>query len=91
MDRHTDPDRTISFDPELDALSDVLISELAALKQMEPTELDAFATIIDPDALDRLCASATGKNSQLSVAFTYAGYHIHITSGTVTFQAVSAD
>ena len=61
-----------------ETVSDTVIRALADSKGVDPAQLDVrLYDVVDPDALDRLCASGGGCR----VAFTYADRRVVVDGG----------
>ena len=77
-----------TVDPETDSVSVSLLMNVAGLDERDLTELPALAESIDPDALDDLFApraDGTVRQSDCTLAFTYAGYEVRVeTDGSIT-------
>lgn len=58
------------------APSTAVVTAVAAVEDAAPTDLPPLYESIDPQALDRLVASAAG--AELRLAFEYAGYQVTV-------------
>ena len=85
---HPDPRLTTTFDPDVDSVSEELITAIASSNDADPTELEILAHSIDPDALDALVSSHSevqGRDGHLQVRFRYAGHVVSVDSdGTIS-------
>ncbi|MFB6129628.1 MAG: HalOD1 output domain-containing protein [Salinigranum sp.] len=58
-------------------VSAVVVSAAAALRGVEPDELDPLSRFVDPDALDNLfCAARDSATADLRVEFTFSGCEV---------------
>lgn len=54
----------------------VVVSAVATLEEIDPTELRPLHDAIDADALDRLVEGDWRRSAHLCVSFTYEGYDV---------------
>lgn len=67
-------------------LSERIITAVADKEEVEPWNLDPpLYEVIDPDVIDELYQSSCNDehDTELSLAFSYAGYRVTITDGDV--------
>ena len=65
----------------------VVVTALATIEEVEPTELQPLHDAIDADALDRLLEGAWRRPSPVTVSFTFEGYHVEYRQpGTVRLE-----
>ena len=68
-------------------VSTTVVRAVADARGTEPLALPPLADVLDPDALDTLCAGAERSR----VAFDYAGHRVRVAAdGTVTVSATGA-
>ena len=60
--------------------SSMVVTSLAAVEGTDPTEISTLASVVDPDALDRLFGSA-GDGVQ-TAQFEFGGYEVTVHSAT---------
>ena len=84
-----------SFDPESDSVSEELLTTLLTINDADPTELEALADSVDPDALDTLFEARPNKarsDSVIVAGFEYAGHTVVIRNdGTITIFPETAN
>jgi hypothetical protein len=62
-----------------------VVELVAAETERDPLELPPLATVVEPEALDRLFTDDT--STEASVQFQFAGCHVSVTaSGVVTVE-----
>ncbi|SIR64887.1 hypothetical protein SAMN05421858_3112 [Haladaptatus litoreus] len=74
----------VTFDPKIDSVSGTLISTVATLNDVEPTELAILSNSVDPEALDALFESRHGetpRNTNRRVRFQYEDYTVRVQDG----------
>ena len=59
-----------------------VIEAVSEAADVDPLDLPPLYDVIDPDALNRLCLTATGS-APCTVRFEYAGHDIEIHNGRV--------
>ncbi|TMT77987.1 hypothetical protein E2L06_18670 [Haloterrigena sp. H1] len=71
-----------TYDHGQDFPSEVIIHAVAAVSNTFPTDLEPLYSVIDPDALDSLCASLTqGRHEgDARVTFEFHGYTVALNS-----------
>jgi len=65
-----------TYDHGQDFPSEVIIHAVAAVSNTSPTDLEPLYSVIDPDALDSLCASLTQGRHEGDARVTFA-FHGH--------------
>jgi hypothetical protein len=78
---HTSNSYRITFDWRSADPSEAVIHAVAAVSDRDATELEPLYAAVEPDALDRLVTSmASVSSTGGSVAFTFEGHQVHLTS-----------
>ena len=70
---------------------DTILRCVAALEDVEPTDLDELYQSVDPEALEALMNRSRSKETDLVVEFVYEGYLVRARSGTVVEVFETAD
>ena len=58
-----------------------VVSAVARAVDTDPSRLEPLATVVDPDALERLVADGDGGGGERAVSFTMAGCRIVVDAG----------
>jgi hypothetical protein len=68
--------------PYSTSLTERVVTAITDAADSSPDDLEPLYAIVDPDALDRLFAPTTqgDTRSDGQVTFSYAGYHVTVTS-----------
>ncbi|WP_425494354.1 HalOD1 output domain-containing protein [Natronoglomus mannanivorans] len=66
----------MEYDPSVDDPSHAVIAAVSSVSQSNPIELDTLYSVIDPDALNKLCSSNSDTTCHLT--FGFAGYQITV-------------
>lgn len=74
---------SVNVNVETVAPSQAIVERVAALEEIDHTELDPLYEAIDPDALDTLVETTGRSDSPLQVEFTYHGYEVTVTGDEV--------
>ncbi|WP_227356102.1 HalOD1 output domain-containing protein [Haladaptatus salinisoli] len=78
------------FDPTTDSVCEELITAVATLNDVDPTELALLSDFVDPEALDALFGPrATGNPREANghILFNYDAYHVKVDSnGQITLH-----
>ncbi|WP_394740945.1 HalOD1 output domain-containing protein [Natronococcus roseus] len=69
-----------TFDPAGDSASEAVLDAVGTAADVDPLELEPLYAVIDPDAIDSLCAHArrTAGNRTHSLRFSYAGFDVDV-------------
>lgn len=79
----TDEAYRIEIEPSSNhCLSTAIVEAVAAITSADPLELDPLGEQFDPESLDRLYLSSGSECDDLSVSFSYAGYHVVVSDTT---------
>lgn len=65
------------------APSQAVVERVAALEDVDQTELDPLFGAIDPDALDTLVGTTGHSDAALQIEFAYHGYDVTVTGDGV--------
>ncbi|MDG5758491.1 hypothetical protein QA600_03960 [Natronococcus sp. A-GB1] len=82
-----------TFDPAGDSASEAVLDAVGTAADVDPLELEPLYAVIDPDAIDSLCAHArrTAGNRTHSLRFSYAGFDVDVrTDGRIRVSDPSA-
>lgn len=79
-----------TFDSAAVAPSTAVVETMAEVLETDPTELDPLFEVVDPQALDRLCARRVPhREGDRTVAFTYLDHEVTVKSlGTIRVRPV---
>lgn len=69
-----------TFDPAGDSASEAVLEAVGAAAGVDPLELEPLYAVVDPDAIDALCAHArrTDGNRAHILRFSYAGFDVDV-------------
>lgn len=73
----------VDVTPEAVAPSQAIVERVAALEDIDHTELDPLFEAVDPDALDALVDTTGRSDSALQMGFTHHGYEVTVTGDGV--------
>ena len=84
---NSEPVIQTQFDSD-ERASEAVIRTIAAIKGVEPTELESLYESLDPEALDALLGDpARDGNSTIAVNFVASGYRVSVSSdGQITIR-----
>ena len=83
---------SVPFDPSTaDSVAGVVATGVAAIEDVDQTDLPAVHDVVDPEAVDRLIASADGDpvRSNVVVEFPFSGYLVTVRLDEVRFRSTS--
>jgi len=80
----TDKTYRVEIEPNSDhCLSTAIVEAVAAITDIDPVELDPLGEQLNPESLDKLFTSLSkSEYGDLSVSFSYAGYHVGVSDTT---------
>jgi hypothetical protein len=68
-----------TFDPAAgDRASEAVVSAVGAVTDSDPLHLEPLYNVIDPDALDSLCAHARSPAEAHRLRFSYEGFDVDV-------------
>ena len=70
-------------------VAEAVVAGVADAAEADPRSLPRLHDVVDPEALDRLVASAEGETAEdrVVVEFPYYGYHVTVRPGEVRLLA----
>ncbi|WP_436927615.1 HalOD1 output domain-containing protein [Halosimplex amylolyticum] len=82
------------FDSDQIAPSRAVVKLVSELGEQQSTEIEPLYAVVDPEALDSLCAShpLDSREGDCVVEFTYCDYHVTVKSyGYIKLQPLSVE
>ena len=79
----------VPFDPSGPrSVAEVVVEGVASVQDVEPTALSPVHDVVDPEALDRIVASAAGglRRGRVVVTFQYVDYEVTVFPGEVRLR-----
>lgn len=64
-----------------DSITTSVVVSVSAVSGVEPTALPPLQRTLDTDALEAVVGSAREADTELTVTFAYAGFHVTVDSG----------
>lgn len=68
--------------------TEAVVMAVSAVRNLPVTELDPLTEVVDPDALDLVCAGRTDGDSNARVTFTYSDCVVEVTNPLVRVRAL---